>query len=137
MNNEIVIYQSEMLSNHIEVRVEGETVWLNRLQLADLFDRDVKTIGKHISNALKEELEGIAVVAKFATTASDGKTYQVAYYNLDMIVSLGYRVKSNRGVQFRIWANKILKEYLLKGYAINSRIEQLEKKVNSLEIKNG
>ena len=77
MNNEIVIYQSEMLSNHIEVRVEGETVWLNRLQLADLFDRDVKTIGKHISNALKEELEGIAVVAKFATTASDGKTYQV------------------------------------------------------------
>ena len=126
-----------MLSNHIEVRVEGETVWLNRLQLADLFDRDVKTIGKHISNALKEELEGIAVVAKFATTASDGKTYQVAYYNLDMIVSLGYRVKSNRGVQFRIWANKILKEYLLKGYAINSRIEQLEKKVNSLEIKNG
>ena len=137
MNNEIVIYQSEMLSNHIEVRVEGETVWLNRLQLADLFDRDVKTIGKHISNALKEELEGIAVVAKFATTACDGKTYQVAYYNLDMIVSLGYRVKSNRGVQFRIWANKILKEYLLKGYAINSRIEQLEKKVNSLEIKNG
>ena len=136
MNNEIVIYQSEILSNHIEVRVEDETVWLNRLQLADLFDRDVKTIGKHISNALKEELEGIQVVAKFATTASDGKTYQVEFYNLDMIMSLGYRVKSNRGVQFRIWANKILKNYLLKGYAIHHRMEILEKKVNSLENKN-
>lgn len=136
MNNEIVIYQSEILSNHIEVRVEDETVWLNRLQLADLFDRNVKTIGKHISNALKEELEGIQVVAKFATTASDGKTYQVEFYNLDMIMSLGYRVKSNRGVQFRIWANKILKNYLLKGYAIHHRMEILEKKVNSLENKN-
>jgi hypothetical protein len=125
-----------MLSNHIEVRVEDETVWLNRLQLADLFDRDVKTIGKHISNALKEELEGIQVVAKFATTAADGKMYQVEHYNLDMILSVGYRVKSQRGTQFRIWANKILKEYLLKGYAIHNRMEILEKKVNSIEIKN-
>lgn len=136
MNNEIVIYQSENLSNQIEVRIEDETVWLNRLQLADLFGRDVKTIGKHISNALKEELDGIQVVAKFATTASDGKTYQVEFYNLDMIMSLGYRVKSNRGIQFRIWANTILKDYLLKGYAINNRIELLEKKVNSIELKN-
>jgi hypothetical protein len=136
MNNEIVTYQSEMLSNHIEVRVEDETVWLNRLQLADLFDRDVKTIGKHISNALKEELEGIQVVAKFATTATDGKMYQVEHYNLDMILSVGYGVKSQRGTQFRIWANKILKEYLLKGYAIHHRMEILEQKVNSIEIKN-
>lgn len=135
MQNEIIIYQSEMLSSHIEVKVEDETVWLNRIQLADLFDRDVKTIGKHISNALKEELEGIQVVAKFATTASDGKTYQVEFYNLDMIMSLGYRVKSNRGIQFRIWANKILKEYLLKGYAIHHRMDVLEKKVNFLENK--
>lgn len=135
MQNEIIIYQSEMLSRHIEVKVEDETVWLNRIQLADLFDRDVKTIGKHISNALKEELEGIQVVAKFATTASDGKTYQVEFYNLDMIMSLGYRVKSNRGIQFRIWANKILKEYLLKGYAIHHRMDVLEKKVNFLEDK--
>jgi hypothetical protein len=108
---------------------------LNRIQLADLFDRDVKTIGKHISNALNEELEGIQVVAKFATTASDGKTYQVEFYNLDMIMSLGYRVKSNRGIQFRIWANKILKNYLLNGYAIHHRMDILEKKVNSLEEK--
>lgn len=136
MNNEIVIYQSDIIANQIEVRIEDETVWLNRLQLADLFDRDVKTIGKPISNALKEELEGIQVVAKFATTASDGKTYQVEFYNLDMIMSLGYRVKSNRGVQFRIWANKILKNYLLKGYAIHHRMDVLERKVNSLENKN-
>ena len=136
MNNEIIIYQSEILTSHIEVRVEDETVWLNRIQLADLFNRDVKTIGKHISNALKEELEGIQVVAKFATTASDGKTYQVEFYNLDMIMSLGYRVKSNRGVQFRIWANEILKSYLLKGYAIHHRMDVLEKKVSYLEDKN-
>ncbi len=136
MQNEIIIYQSEMLTSHIKVRVEDETVWLNRIQLADLFDRDVKTIGKHISNALKEELEGIQVVAKFATTASDGKTYQVEFYNLDMIMSLGYRVKSNRGIKFRIWANKILKNYLLNGYAIHHRMDILEKKVNFLEVKN-
>nr|WP_233589381.1 RhuM family protein [Flavobacterium bomense] len=136
MNNEIIIYQSEILTSQIEVRIEDDTVWLNRIQLADLFDRDIKTIGKHISNALKEELEGIQVVAKFATTASDGKTYQVQFYNLDMIMSLGYRVKSNRGVQFRIWANKILKNYLLKGYAIHHRMDVLEKKVGSLENKN-
>lgn len=134
---EIVIYKDFDDSDfHVEVRIEEETVWLNRLQLAHLFDRDVKTIGKHLSNALKEELKGIQVVAKFATTASDGKTYQVEYYNLDMIISVGYRVKSSRGVQFRIWASKVLKSYLLKGYALNHRMEVLEHKVNSLEIKN-
>ncbi len=95
---EIVIYQPTGEENvQIEVRVEDESVWLNRHQLATLFDRDVKTIGKHISNAFKEELNSIPVVAKFATTAADGKKYQVEYYNLDMIISIGYRVKSKRG----------------------------------------
>ena len=121
---EIVIYNS-INDPHfqIEVRVENETVWLNRQQIAVLFDRDIKTIGKHINNVLKEELSSYSVIANFATTAADGKTYQVEYYNLDMIISVGYRVKSKRGVQFRMWANKVLKEYLLKGYATNHRIE--------------
>lgn len=125
---EIILYQPDGTLK-LEVRLEDETVWLNRQQISNLFDRDVKTIGKHINNALKEELSGMAVVAKFATTAADGKTYQVEYYNLDMILSIGYRVKSRRGVEFRQWANQVLKEYLLKGYSINHRIEQLEKTV--------
>lgn len=125
---EIILYQPDGTLK-LEVRLEDETVWLNRQQISNLFDRDVKTIGKHINNALKEELSGMAVVAKFATTAADGKTYQVEYYNLDMILSIGYRVKSRRGVEFRQWANQVLKEYLLKGYSINRRIEQLEKTV--------
>ncbi len=100
MKDEIIIYQADEASIRLEVRLEEETVWLNRHQISTLFDRDVKTIGKHIANALKEELKGISVVAKFATTASDGKTYQVEYYNLDMIISVGYRVKSPRGIQF-------------------------------------
>jgi hypothetical protein len=91
--------------------------------MADLFSRDIKTIGKHIGNALKEELADFSVVAKFATTAADGKIYQVEYYNLDMILSVGYRVKSSRGVQFRIWANKVLKEYLVKGYVVHDKIK--------------
>jgi len=127
--NEIIIYQPDNQSVHLEVRVEDETVWLNRQQLSKLFGRDIKTIGKHITNALKEELESLPVIAKFATTASDGKVYQVEYYNLDMIISIGYRVKSRRGIQFRIWANKILKDYLLKGYAINQRVDKVEKKL--------
>ena len=121
-NNQLVIYQSPDGSTSIDVTIEGETVWLNRQQIATLFDRDIKTIGKHINNALKEELAGISVVAKFATTAADGKIYQVEYYNLEMITSVGYRVKSSRGVQFRVWANKVLKQYLLNGYAVNERI---------------
>ena len=133
---EIVIYQSTGGENiHLEVRIEDESVWLNRHQLATLFGRDVKTIGKHISNALKEELNSIPVIAKFATTASDGKIYQVEHYNLDMIISIGYRVKSQRGVQFRIWANKVLKDYLLKGYAVNQRIMKIEDDVYSLKTK--
>ena len=115
--NEIIVYQPDS-SFSLEVRIEDETVWLNRNQIAALFDRDVKTIGKHINNALKEELQGLSVVAKFATTATDGKTYQVEHYNIEMITSVGYRVKSSRGVLFRSWANKVLKEYMLKGYSM-------------------
>ncbi len=133
---EIIIYQAIDTSNfQIEVRIEDETVWLNRHQIAMLFDRDIKTIGKHIANAQKEELQLISVVANFATTAADGKIYQVEYYNLDMIISVGYRVKSQRGIQFRIWANKILKEYLLKGYVSNQRIEKIENDVYFLKKK--
>ena len=131
---EIVMYQPDE-TIRLEVRVESETVWLNRQQIAELFSRDVKTIGKHINNALKEELCDEPVGAKFATTAADGKTYQVTYYNLDMIMSVGYRVKSKRGIQFRKWSNKILKQYLLKGYAVNQRLEQLERRVSVTEEK--
>ena len=131
---EIVMYQPDE-TIRLEVRVENETVWLNRQQMADLFSRDVKTVAKHINNALKEELKGEPVGAKFATTASDGKNYQVEYFNLDMILSVGYRVKSQQGVRFRRWSNKILKQYLLKGYAINQRMEQLERRVAVTEEK--
>lgn len=131
---EIVMYQPDE-TIRLEVRVENETVWLNRQQIAALFSRDIKTIGKHINNALHEELDGESVGAKFATTAADGKTYQVEYYNLDMIMSVGYRVKSKRGIQFRRWSNKVLKQYLLKGYAVSQRIEQLERRVTLTEEK--
>lgn len=103
---EIILYQPDE-TVRLEVRLEDDTVWLNRQQLAELFGRDVKTIGKHVNNALKEELKDISVIAKFATTARDGKTYQVDYYNLDMVLSVGYRVKSSKGVQFRTWANSM------------------------------
>ena len=135
MTNEIIIYQENKLSTRLEVRIEKETLWLNRQQLSLLFNRDVKTIGKHIANVLKEELKGISVVAKFATTASDGKDYQIEHYNLDMIISIGYRVKSQRGIQFRIWANKVLKDYLLKGYAVNQRMDRIENDVHYLKEK--
>jgi hypothetical protein len=95
--------------------------------MAQLFDRDVKTIGKHVNNALNEELRDIQVVAKFATTAADGKTYQVEHYSLDMILSVGYRVKSERGVKFRIWSNQVLKEFLLRGYVFNQLVEKVER----------
>lgn len=134
LQGELIMYYPND-SIHIAVTMINDTVWLNRAQLALLFDRDIKTIGKHIAHALKEELSNISVVAKFATTASDGKNYKVEFYNLDMILSVGYRVKSERGVQFRIWANKILKEYLLKGYAIHSNFQKLENDVNYLKQK--
>ena len=127
--NEIILYQPDSTLS-LDVRVENETVWLNRNQLALLFDRDVKTIGKHINNALKEELDGLSVVANFATTASDGKTYQVEYYNIEMITSIGYRVKSKRGIQFRVWANKILRDYLLRGYSVNQRLIYMESRMD-------
>lgn len=129
IDNEIILYQPDSTLT-LDVRVENETVWLNRNQMAILFDRDVKTIGKHINNALKEELEGLSVIAKFATTATDGKTYQVEYYNIEVVTSVGYRVKSKRGVQFRAWANKVLKEYLLRGYSVNQRLLHMESRID-------
>jgi hypothetical protein len=142
----------------LDVRLENETVWLNRHQMAQLFGRDVKTIGKHIANALSEELASNSVVsdfattqpprcptvaksaivgtsqntvvAKFATTAADGKVYQVEYYSLDVILSVGYRVKSAQGILFRRWANTVLKEYLLRGYSVNARLNQLEDRID-------
>jgi len=126
---EIVMYQPDN-SLILEVRVGDETVWLNRQQIAQLFDRDIKTIGKHINNALNEELLGLPTVAKFATVQMEGgrrvERY-MDYYNLDMILSVGYRVKSQKGIQFRTWSNRVLKDYLLRGYAINQRIERMEK----------
>ena len=119
----IIMYTSEDNTISLDVKLENDTVWLNRLQMSVLFDRDIKTIGKHITNALKEELEGLPVVAKFATTASDGKIYQVEHYNVEMVTSVGYRVKSKRGIQFRQWANRVLKDYIVKGYAINEKIK--------------
>ena len=130
MAYDIILFETEDKEIKLSVPVENETVWLNRSQLAELFERDVKTIGKHINNALKEELDD-AVVAKFATTASDGKIYQVEHYNLDMIISVGYRVKSQRGIEFRKWANKVLTQYIIQGYAINEkRLQALEKTVD-------
>lgn len=134
MTNEIIVYQTDT-QEYIEVRLEQDTVWLNRKQISQLFERDIKTIGKHISNALKEELEGLSVVAIFATTARDGKVYQTEHYNIDMILSIGYRVKSQRGIQFRMWANSILKEYMIKGYVVQSSIRKLEKDVHDLQQK--
>ena len=131
-NNEIVIFETEDKAVTLSVPVEQETVWLNRDQMAELFDRDVKTIGKHINNALKEELDNQVVVAKFATTTPHGaiegktQTHMRDFYNLDVIISVGYRVKSKRGVEFRKWANSVLKQYILQGYAVNhNRIAQL------------
>ena len=126
---EIVLYQPEG-EVKLEVRVENETVWLNRQQMSILFNRDVKTIGKHIANALKEECQN-SVVAKFATTAEDGKTYQVEHYDLDLILSIGYRVKSSNGVKFRRWANQVLKDYLLRGYSVNPRMMAVGMQVES------
>ena len=134
--NEIILFENQGVK--LEVNLSDETVWLNRQQLAELFDRDIKTIGKHINNALNEELkDDNSAVAKFATTASDGKKYNVEHYNLDMILSVGYRVKSKNGVIFRRWANKILKDYMLKGYAVNQkRLEYLEKTIKLIDIAN-
>lgn len=129
MNNSIEIYRSQDGSVQLNVKLENETVWLNRQQMAELFGRDYKTVSKHINNALHEELEGEPVVAKFATPKNygrvEGKTQDqmVEYFSLEMITSVGYRVKSKQGVAFRKWANSVLKQYLIKGYAINQQIK--------------
>jgi len=134
--NEIVLFETEDKEITLNVKVDQDTVWLNRNQMADLFGRDVKTIGKHINNAVREELSDQVVVAKFATTTQHGaiegktQTHMTEYYNLDVIISVGYRVKSQRGIEFRRWANKVLKDYIIKGYAINDkRLEALQKTV--------
>jgi len=136
MSNEIVIFNDGDVNIEVQVNPEQETVWLTRNQLAELFGRDVKTIGKHINNALREELDREVVVAKFAITTAHGaiegktQTHLTEHYNLDMIISVGYRVKSNRGIAFRKWANGVLKDYMLKGYAINEkRLEALNKTI--------
>ena len=119
-NSEMMIYTTEDGLTKIETTFDGDTVWLSVDQMAELFQRDKSTISRHIKNIFTEgELKREAVVANFATTAADGKTYQVDYYNLDVIISVGYRVKSQRGVQFRIWATGILKEYMRKGFALD------------------
>lgn len=119
-NGNIIIYQTEDGLTKIDVNIQGETVWLSLDLMAELFQRDKSTISRHIKNIFSEgELSPEAVVANFATTATDGKTYQVDYYNLDVIISVGYRVKSVRGTQFRIWATQRLREYLIKGFTMD------------------
>ena len=128
--NKIVIYKDKNNSIQLEVKLDGDMVWLTRQQIATLFGRDYKTISKHINNALKEELADEVVVAKFENTTQHGaiegktQTHELEYFNLEMVTSVGYRVKSSRGVQFRKWANKILKDYLVKGYAVNEHIRK-------------
>ena len=136
--NEIILFENQGVK--LEVNLKDETVWLNRQQMATLFNRDVKTIGKHINNALAEELADIPTVAKFATVQKEGEREvkrEVEYYNLDMILSVGYRVKSDKGILFRKWANNVLKDYMLRGYAVNQkRLEYLEKTVKLIDIAN-
>ena len=117
---QFLLYQTPDGDSQIEVKLQNDTVWLSLDQMAELFQRNKSTISRHIKNVLEDgELEEKSVVANFATTATDSKTYSVSYYNLDMIISVGYRVHSYRGVQFRIWATKVLKEYIVKGFAMN------------------
>ena len=139
-DTDLVLFNSSDGKVSLSVAVENETVWLNRSQMSELFDRDIKTIGKHIANARREELAGQVVVAKFATTTQHGaqtdktQTHMTEYYNLDVIISVGYRVKSQRGVEFRKWANAVLKDFILKGYAVNeNRLRQLGEVVRLLQ----
>ena len=128
MENEIIIYQPDETIK-LDVRFENETVWLSQAQMCELFQRERSVITKHISNIFKEgELNIKSVCANFAHTAADQKTYNVVFYNLDVVISVGYRVKSIQGTRFRQWATQVLKDYLLKGYALNHRIELLENK---------
>ena len=128
--SEIIIYQPDDTSWQIEVRFEDETVWLTQAQMAELFQTSRANITLHISNIFKEnELTRVSVCKDYLLTAPDGKNYKTKFYSLDVIISVGYRVKSLRGTQFRIWANKVLKDYLVKGYVINQRIDRIEKKL--------
>ncbi|OCL99996.1 Fic/DOC family protein [Aliarcobacter thereius] len=140
LNNQIVIYEDINGEVKLDVSLENDTLWLSQKQLEVLFDRDKSVISRHIKNILKEEeLDKNSVVAKNATTATDGKIYQVEYYNLDMIISLGYRVNSKRATSFRVWATKILKDYIINGYSINNKIlkqkglKELEKTIEFLK----
>lgn len=136
--SEIILYQADELPERIEVRIdeEKETVWLSLNQISNLFGRDKSVISRHLKGIFKNnELERNSAVAFFATTASDGKIYHVEHFNLDAILSVGYRVNSKQGTQFRIWANRVLKDYLMKGYAINNRINRLEDKVDKMNQK--
>ena len=139
MKDEIILYRPNELAEHIEVRVEEETVWLSLNQIAQLFDRDKSVISRHLRNIYKEEeLAIVATVAKNATVQMEaGREVkrEIEYYNLDAILSVGYRVNSKQGTQFRIWANKILKDYLLKGYSINNRMNRIEDNVQALSKK--
>ena len=139
MKNEIILYRHGALAEHIEVILENETVWLNRQQMSLLFGRDVKTLGKHINNVFSEgELDPKATVAKFATVQNEGGRKverRVEFYNLDVIISVGYRVKSKQGTQFRIWATNVLRDYLLRGYALNQRMNRIENTVENLSQK--
>ncbi len=136
MKNEIILYHSDDVAEHIEVRLEDETVWLTQAQMAKLFDQTKQNISLHINNCFKEgELEANSVVKESLTTARDGKKYTTKFYSLDVIISVGYRVKSKQGTQFRIWATSVLKDYLLKGYSINNRMNRLEDNFENLKYK--
>lgn len=139
MKNEIVLYRPDELAERIEVRLEDETVWLSQQQMASLFNQTKQNISLHINNCFKEgELDKDATVKESLTVQKEGKrTIQrkIEYYNLDVIISVGYRVKSKQGTQFRIWATRVLKDYLLKGYAINNRMNRLEDNMESLKNK--
>jgi hypothetical protein len=132
MKNEIILYRPNELAEHIEVRFENETVWLNQAQMAMLFGQTKQNISLHINNCFNEgELEKMATVKQSLTVAIEGQRKvkrKVEFYNLDVIISVGYRVKSKQGTQFRIWATNVLREYLLKGYAINQRMDRIETK---------
>lgn len=129
--NEIVLFETEDAKVRLTVPIQEDTVWLTQAQMTELFDTSKQNVSLHINNCFKEgELDKGSVVKDFLTTASDGKKYKTKYYNLDVIISVGYRVKSQRGIEFRRWANKVLKDYFIKGYAINDkRLEALQKTV--------
>ena len=121
----IILYNDPDGMPLLDVRLDEETVWLSQAQMVTLFDKDLRTVSEHIRNVFKEgELAEASVIRKFRITAADGKMYAVNHYNLDVVISVGYRVKSKKGVDFRRWANKVLKEYLIKGYAVNKALTE-------------